>query len=219
MILWAVFLRRKPTARLPLVLPLPGSKELPAEPRGCTKRTAGWPRWPSCSPHTHAHSPCTRCGATPLASSGRQSWCCRFSSARSAFGWGWSWKDEVMGNTTEGRSGKEERRTGDPSHRPPAAPQQVPGDQNKCPAPAQRVGPEQECWPLGCSLGTSYSPGMPAVLGRGEQGDGAGHPGSGAGPGLAAGIQPSFKLISHIISHLGCCVWIKPGTWVSSQHR
>lgn len=70
-----------------------------------------------------------------------------------------------MGKKTEGRSGKEERRMGDPSHRPPAAPQQVPGDQNKCPAPAQQVGAEQECWPLGCSLGTSYSPRMPAVLG------------------------------------------------------
>lgn len=41
------------------------------------------------------------------------------------------------------------------------------------------------------------------------------------GAGLVQGWQRgfSFKLTSHITSHLGCCVWIKPGTQVSSQHR
>ena len=52
---------------------------------------------------------------------------------------------------------------------------------------------------LGCSLGTGYASGMPAALGHGERGDGAVHPGSGAGLGVAVGIQPGFKLMPGLL--------------------
>lgn len=84
---------------------------------------------------------------------------------------------------------------GHPSHRPPAAPQQDLGDQNKHPT-LGRVGTLAP----GCLLGHNYYPRLSPVLGHGERGDREVTPTAGlAILGMVAGIQPNFKLTPRML--------------------